>query len=774
MAGTTAYPGALDTNTNLNENLADNVDTVAAAHQNNQNAAIKAVQAKVGIGADTATTTQILVGGASAGSSAWVTMSGNATMTNAGVVSVTGGSFTSTLYVNESANGSMGLGVTINQGANDDEVLAFKSSDIAHAYTTGGETDTYAAFQKSSATLGGLKITSIAEDAAEDQVTQIHSIGGTAMTTKSTSGVGLVDIYVAEHNGSNALADITADGNVFSVRARVGSADVTRFMVDEDGDAYIFGNAIVTGSVTAAGSTLAAAGSKSMVASGAIGSAGLAVALNADGTVSVVADNRADGSRPSTGAEYEAADAEYNVCGYNEDTGGIWVAYFDRGVSGDPTVCSGSVSGSTITWGTPLAIENIDGHKMGAVYDTTLNQLWIVYSDKAASAYNHRIASCTFGGTGGRTVTKNGTEKTIRAGDSGAGYHENQVFFNDTDNVTIAAITDAGNSHKTDIWKLSISGSTITATASSDITTAGGVNAVPNPRYDWDNTNARIMRVFVKAQQLYCEAYSYNNSTPTIAKTVGPIGITGGWEVKNADNSYNINYDNYNKVTHVMWRAEHEDSLMIRAMRLSGTDLKLGEVFMAHQGGSSGNRGVTSSYPPIAYMANDALGTGRLLLTYNSLDDYTRVLPLGIGDNLEYTVAGTEQTMSYTTGSGTAGHWAAAGHFTAGKMIVCWSNNAGNEGVGNIYTMPTGATTAPKFFGISEAAISDTATGSITIVGGVNTGVSGLTRGDDIYLTAAGAYSSTPSAENYGKIGTATASNNILLTGTGDQSVSDA
>ena len=64
MAGTTAYPAALDTNTNLNENLADNVDTVSAAHQNNQNAALKAIQAKVGIGADTATTTQMLVGGA--------------------------------------------------------------------------------------------------------------------------------------------------------------------------------------------------------------------------------------------------------------------------------------------------------------------------------------------------------------------------------------------------------------------------------------------------------------------------------------------------------------------------------------------------------------------------------------------------------------------------------------------------------------------------------------------------------------------------------------
>ena len=256
MAGTTAYPAALDDNTNLNENLADNVDTVAAAHQNNQNAAIKASQAKVGITASTPTTTKILIGGASAGTSAWQTMSGNATITNAGVVTVTWGTFASTLYINESANGSMTLGVTINQGANDNEVLAFKSSDIGHGYTSGGETDTYAAFQKSSATLGGLKITSMAEDAAEDQVTQIHSIGGTAMTTKSTSGVGLVDIYVAEHDGSGTIADITADGNVFSVRARVGSADVTRFMVDEDGDAYIFGNAVVTGTVSTGGSAI--------------------------------------------------------------------------------------------------------------------------------------------------------------------------------------------------------------------------------------------------------------------------------------------------------------------------------------------------------------------------------------------------------------------------------------------------------------------------------------------------------------------------------------
>jgi len=254
MAGTSAYPGALDDNTNLNENLADNVDTVAAAHQNNQNRAIKELQSKVGITASTATSAKVLIGGSSAGTSAWQTLSGNATITDAGVVSVTGGTFASTLYVNESANGSMTLGMTINQGANDDEVLAFKSSDIAHAFTSGGETDTYASMKKANATIGGLKITSLAKDDAEDTVTIVDSIGGTAMTTKTTSGVGLVNVLIAEHNGSGSLANITADGNVFSVQAHVGGGYLTRFLVDEDADAYIFGDAHVTGALNVTGS----------------------------------------------------------------------------------------------------------------------------------------------------------------------------------------------------------------------------------------------------------------------------------------------------------------------------------------------------------------------------------------------------------------------------------------------------------------------------------------------------------------------------------------
>lgn len=51
MAGDTNYPTSLDDNTTLDETLEDGAagDDVLAAHQNNQNAAIKALEAKVGV-----------------------------------------------------------------------------------------------------------------------------------------------------------------------------------------------------------------------------------------------------------------------------------------------------------------------------------------------------------------------------------------------------------------------------------------------------------------------------------------------------------------------------------------------------------------------------------------------------------------------------------------------------------------------------------------------------------------------------------------------------
>ena len=164
--------------------------------------------------------------------------------------------FQDTCYIGDTANANATLGLTINQGAADNQIAAFKSSDIAtvltSATTQAVETDDFATFSKTSATIGGLLVQSLAEDAALTNVTRIASYGGTADTTKTTAGRALIELYASEHNGANALADITADGNVFGVLARRGGADVALLLLDEDADLWL-GGALACQAITSNG-----------------------------------------------------------------------------------------------------------------------------------------------------------------------------------------------------------------------------------------------------------------------------------------------------------------------------------------------------------------------------------------------------------------------------------------------------------------------------------------------------------------------------------------
>jgi hypothetical protein len=144
----------------------------------------------------------------------------------------------STMYINDSANGEITLGLTINQGGNTDKIFALKSTGVAHLRVGRGETDTFFNVMQASGNAGGVIFDVIAENSAQDIVTLIRSSGGTASTGKNTAAYGLVDIQVEEHDGSNASRDIESDGNVFTVRGQASSGMRTRFLVDAEGSIY--------------------------------------------------------------------------------------------------------------------------------------------------------------------------------------------------------------------------------------------------------------------------------------------------------------------------------------------------------------------------------------------------------------------------------------------------------------------------------------------------------------------------------------------------------
>jgi len=141
-------------------------------------------------------------------------------------------------------NANLTTGLTINQEAADDQVLAFKSSDVDHSITDlitpNAEIDDFAMFSKTSPAAGGLTITSLTEQGVTTNL-ELKAFGGGASATHTTLGRSLVDITVAETDDDNGVVNLTTGDNVFGVRCQKGGAMLTRFIVDYNGNFYADG-----------------------------------------------------------------------------------------------------------------------------------------------------------------------------------------------------------------------------------------------------------------------------------------------------------------------------------------------------------------------------------------------------------------------------------------------------------------------------------------------------------------------------------------------------
>ncbi len=134
------------------------------------------------------------------------------------------------LFLGDTANANMTQGLTINQGANDDEILSLKSSDIAHGCTTLAETDTYYSIAKVIAASGGAEIKGFSEAAIGLVNTAIVT---STSTTKATNGYGAIILSAKKISGTG-VTGMDANSNLVSVE----SNGTTRFILDADGDSH--------------------------------------------------------------------------------------------------------------------------------------------------------------------------------------------------------------------------------------------------------------------------------------------------------------------------------------------------------------------------------------------------------------------------------------------------------------------------------------------------------------------------------------------------------
>lgn len=134
------------------------------------------------------------------------------------------------LYVGDAANDFQTQGLTINQGASDNEILSLKSSDVAHGMTAVTEPDTFGRFAKFSPTNGGLDIVGLS---GGDQALTFTAAVTTDTSGKATTADGAITFDARKKSGTGTAA-LAGNANIAVFR----TFGTTRFILDADGDSH--------------------------------------------------------------------------------------------------------------------------------------------------------------------------------------------------------------------------------------------------------------------------------------------------------------------------------------------------------------------------------------------------------------------------------------------------------------------------------------------------------------------------------------------------------
>ena len=137
-------------------------------------------------------------------------------------------------------------------------------------------------------------------------------------------------------------------------------------------------------------------GSYDFVASGAIAN-GDTVIVNTDGTVSVVGQTGSADPNAGTPVVFESAAAYDTATAYDSVNQKVVIAYRDNGNSNYGTAIVGTVSGNSITFGTPVVFETASTTDIAVVYDSGNEKIVIAYRDNGNSSYGKAVVGTVSG-----------------------------------------------------------------------------------------------------------------------------------------------------------------------------------------------------------------------------------------------------------------------------------------------------------------------------------------------------------------------------------------
>ena len=214
------------------------------------------------------------------------------------------------------------------------------------------------------------------------------------------------------------------------------------------------------------------------IASGTLPS-GRPVVVNADGTVSVVSETTVSENIGSESV-FESANTQDIASGFDSTNNKVVLAYMDKGNSNYGTAVVGTVSGNSISFGTPVIFNAGQTTKMNVVFDTSNDKIVITYKNDASSDKGTARV-----GTVSGTSISFGTAVEFETSDAG----NQAAVFDSSNNKVVVLYRDGGNSN----YGTAIVG-TVSGTSISFGTKVVFVSAnLQRPGIGFDSTNNKVV-----------------------------------------------------------------------------------------------------------------------------------------------------------------------------------------------------------------------------------------------------------------------------------------
>ena len=446
-------------------------------------------------------------------------------------------------------------------------------------------------------------------------------------------------------------------------------------------------------------------------AEGAI-TAGKPVIVEADGDVAQVSGSTNTTPSPGTSAVFESAQSDYIAVAYDSNAGKMVVAYKDDANSDYGTAVVGTVSGTSISFGTPVVFEYASTLHIDIAYDANAQKVVIVYRDAGNSNRGTAIV-----GTVSGTSISFGSASVYNTQRS----DHNAIAYDANAQKVVIAYKKPGNGE----------GMAVVGTVSGTSISFGSAAEFYN------DSSEDMVCVYEENAQKVVIAYragGNNNYGTAVVATVSGTDVTFGTPVVfESATSYYISaaYDSDAQKIVVGYRdAGNSDHGTAIVGTVSGTSISFGTATVFN---SASTDYVSAAYDTLAQ---------RTIITYQDQGNSFK------GTAIAGTVSGTSISFGSEVvfESGSTTETSIAYDSTAQKSVVAY-RDGGNSSYGTavVITSKNIITnlTSENYIGIAADTYADNEDSTIGIVGCIDRNQTSLTAGQQYFVQTNGTLATT-------------------------------